>query len=240
MLRRSIGLVVLVASLSAGPALAASMYEFGFDSSTYEVAPGQNLTVSVYLYETITAGDTSVLATAKIMSTGVRISYDSTSTATDPVTLASVANPIQGGPAFTDESGDFGDWVTTYSTPSEFTSVGTGAANPIAGLELSSWTEVPGVEVAGSGGRKYSILLGTVTLTAGDILEETTTLKASDLFTNRDDTYTYSPLNVLDDVPIWSSTAQITVVPEPSAWIGLSSMALMAGIFWKIRSRRRK
>jgi hypothetical protein len=244
MLHRSLALAAVACLLRASPLMAASMYEFGFDSSTYEVKPGATFTVSVYLYETITAGNYSVLANDQIANAGVRVSYDASSTATDPVSLASEANAIQAAPAFTDETDDRfpTDFVTVYSTPAEFAAGGTGAANPIAGLDVSSFTPIPGTVVAGSGGQKYAVEIGSIKMTAGDILGETTVIKASDLFTNSVNTYTNAPWVGLDESPltIYATTAQITVVPEPSAWIGLSSMTLMAGIFWKIRSRRRK
>jgi len=228
---RAFALLPLICLALAGPAQAASMYEFTFDQAVYTVTPGETVTVEVYLYETVTAGTTSVLATEQLSDTGVRISYDSSTSPTDPATVTD----IQAASAFTDEPYDFAD---TYTGSEMQTMGGTGAANPVAGISVSSDSPVAPDPVPDTDGKEYAVLIGTVTFTAGDVVGETTTIKASDLFTNTQDTFTAYPYHHVLDSSIWSTTAQIMVVPEPACWVGLSGMGLTAGIFWKIRSRR--
>jgi len=228
---RTLALPMLACLWLSPVAQASSMYEFRFDQSTYEVAPGGTVTVSVYLYETVTAGDTSMLATDPLVSTGVRISYGSATNPSQPAT-ATVAD-VNAAPAFTNEPYD----NVVILSAAEVQDGGAGAPDPIVGLDVSSWTAVPGQVVPGTDGKQYSVLIGTVTFTAGDVVGETTTIKASDLYTGSTETYLNS-FTSLDSAPIWTGTAQITVVPEPACWVGLAGMGLTAGIFWKIRSRR--
>lgn len=205
------------------------MYEFTFDQSVYEVQPGETVTVSVYLYETVTSGNTSVLATEGLITGGVRISYGSSTSPTDPATVTDMS----AGPSFTNE-GDL-DSATLY-TGAEVLAGGSGLANPVAGIQVSTFTPDYGTVVAGTNNKEYQILLGTVTFTAGNVVGETTTIRASDLFTSSDDNTTdYG--RVLDS-SIWSTTAAIVVVPEPASWVGLAGMGLTAGVCWRIRSRR--
>ncbi len=214
---------------ATAPLPAASMYEFTFDQSVYEVQAGQTVTVSVYLYETVTSGTTSVLATEGLITAGVRLSYSSTPS--DPATISGMT----AGSSFTNEPGlDSAEFLTA----GEVSAGGTGAANPIGGLQLSTFTPDYGTVVAGTSNKEYQILLGTVTFTAGDVVGETTTIKASDLFTNASLTDTTTDWGTVLDSSIWAGTADIVVVPEPASWVGLLGMGLTAGICWRVRSRR--
>jgi hypothetical protein len=231
-MRRWSSLFIALACLAWAtvPLPAASMYEFTFDQSVYEVQAGQSVTVSVYLYETVTSGTTSVLATEGLITAGVRLSYGSSPT--DPATISGMT----AAPNFTNEK-DLDS--ATFLTAAEVAAGGTGAANPIGGLQLSTFTPDYGTVVAGTGGKEYQILLGTVTFTAGDVVGETTTIKASDLFTNASLADTTTDWGtVLDSFSIWTGTADIVVVPEPASWVGLLGMGLTAGICWRVRSRR--
>ena len=57
---------------SASVAEAGSVYQFAFDQLTYEVDPGTQVLVNVFLQEQVSAGTSSVLATDGLIGAGVR------------------------------------------------------------------------------------------------------------------------------------------------------------------------
>lgn len=223
-------LAALLGANLAGSALAASTFQYVFGAPEYTVGVGEQVTVPVYLLEIVNS-ESSILATEGIGTIGVRLSYDSSTTATRPATIADDAD-ITPGDHFSDELDDF---FTTY-VGTAVSDEGPGAANPVAGISAIAWSPVYGDFITES---RYSVLIGEFTFTAGDVVGETTVIKASDLFTDRYDTTTYDYGTPLD-AGIWSTTTTIvTAVPEPGTWAGLAGMGLMAGAYWRWKSRAR-
>ena len=68
-------------------ARAGSTYQLVFDQSTYQVDPGGQVSVSVYLQEQVSGGTSSVLATDGLISAGLRVSFDLAPLPSDPAKI---------------------------------------------------------------------------------------------------------------------------------------------------------
>jgi hypothetical protein len=62
-------------ALSPAWAQAGSVYSYVFDQTMYEVDPGAQVLVNVFLQEQITGGSASVLATEGLIGAGARVSF---------------------------------------------------------------------------------------------------------------------------------------------------------------------
>jgi hypothetical protein len=227
--------VCLLLVLIASPAHAAITYSFEFDKPAYTVQPGGKVDVVVYLVEKLELGDSSQIGSygAGIGDAGVRIGY--VTTPAHPATVAALSD-IVANAAFNNHEYDA---VTPYLT-ADLT--GPGLPNPVAGLLGSTYdAALFAADYPGHVGDWYRAAIGTFKFTGGAVLGEITTIRAGDLFTDRNDTLLFdsTPLDNYGGVAIGDSPiAQITVVPEPGVWVGLAGTVIMGGIIWMIRFRR--
>ena len=76
------------------PARAGSAYQFAFDQSTYQVDPGGQVLVNVYLQEQVSGGTSSVLATDGLIGAGMRVSFDLAPLPSDPAKVLGVGDVI--------------------------------------------------------------------------------------------------------------------------------------------------
>lgn len=221
-------------SFLTSPAWSAPVYYYQFDQSSYSVAPGGTVDVTVYLVEN-TGGGTSLLGGEGLLTGGVRLSYAGTNT-DDRATLTS-KDAISANPAFNESL----DNPVKYLT-SDFVAQGSGAGNPIAGL---SAMRADGMEegVLGEqiGADLYRVALGTFRFTGGAVENDITTLQASDLFDGETYNVTFITGQMLELSPygIGTATTTITVVPEPPGIVALAGMAVMGLVLWTVHGRRR-
>ena len=66
-----------------------SAYQLVFDQGAYQVDPGAQLSVNVYLQEQVSGGSASVLATDGLISAGLRVSFDLSPLPSDPAKILS-------------------------------------------------------------------------------------------------------------------------------------------------------
>ncbi len=207
--KRIFALIVVGAGVSsASVAEAGSVYQFAFDQLTYEVDPGTQVLVNVFLQEQVSAGTSSVLATDGLIGAGVRVSFDLSPLPSDPAKVLGVSGvlPNDGSGGFTGGLYHLGVASGSYAELSETVGL---SSPPIMGTDL--------------GGGLFEILIGTFRFTAGSIAGQTTLIQAGDIpgfseiVTNTGE--------VLDAL-IAPGTASIHVrgeaVPEPSSWIVLA------------------
>ena len=196
---RALILALLAAATSPLVARADPEYSYVFDAPTYVVAPNETVLVSVYLQETLGAGDTSLLSTEGLFGAGVRVTFGG------PVAIASESDVIA-NPEF-DQAPPVVDLVPGDS----------------AGLLESVDFANPAGAVFGTafGTDSFRILLGQFRFTAGASPGETTITAIDFLPGTSADTITGTTFTVLDDL-IQPGSARIQVrglvaVPEPAS-----------------------
>jgi hypothetical protein len=207
-------------ALGGGTAQAA-LYEFSFNQSNFTVSPGGTVDVPVFLRETVSPGEVSLLHDFGLVGAGVKVTFDVPPVPAHPARVLSAADIIP-NPAF-DLIGDRS--VTPGSS-----------AQLLEGTFLA-----PAVKAQGSG-PVYDILLGTFRFTAGSEAGEVTHLRAGDFdITGNFNVVNTLPPTVLDPL-IREGTATITVVlavvPEPAALIltALGGAGLL-GYAWRRRGQ---
>jgi hypothetical protein len=136
--------------LPAAPALADIMLEF--DASEYDVAPGDTVSVAVYLHQT--PGGSQIGAGNELLAASIRVEFDNPPVPSDPAFVASVLD-ITGSALF--------DASSASVTPGQY-----------ADLALTS---LLGVNVDSNG----DIALGTFVFTAGMFPGEVTHISVSEL-----------------------------------------------------------
>ncbi len=206
-----------VCVLGSPVAEAGSLYQLVFDQSNYQVDPGGQVVVNVFLQEQVSGGSSSVLATDGLIGAGVRVSFD--------------LPPLPSEPASILGTGD----VTPNDGPGGFTGgFQSVSVTPGSHADLTETTEIgsPAVFATDLGGGLFQILIGSFRFTAGSIAGQTTSIQAGDIpGGNNEDWFTGSE-QPLDDL-ISPGTASIQVrggaVPEPSSLVGLMLGLIGAG-----------
>jgi hypothetical protein len=245
MLRRIAGLIALAAcALLTSPVGAAISYSYVATVSNTGPQPGTTVTVSVFLQETVSFPDTTLINPPNgqgLLSAGVAVQQMGTppANATTISTIAGNNSAIGAGGGF----GASGSYQTNLA----------GDGSKAALLEKVGAGVTPGPSTNGSG----RILLGTLTLTAGAAYTATTFSIPS--FTNSDHTlalesttgpYTFTKnlggttfdLDPDHTSPTYSgandvtNTFTITVVPEPGSMM-LCGLAVCGGLFGAYRRR---
>jgi hypothetical protein len=205
-------------ALSPAWAQAGSSYSYVFDQPTYQVDPGSQVLVKVFLQEHITDGSLSVLATEGLVGAGVRVSFDLSPLPGDPAKVLSAGDVIPN-----DGSGAFdGGFQSIALVPGSY-------ADLTESVDLFS----PAVLGTQAGADLYQVLLGTFRFTAGAIVGQTTLIQASDI-PGTLDTVTTSD-SIIDGQILSSAVAQFQVgtaaVPEPSSVITLTLGMIALGCF---------
>jgi len=225
----SLGLVVLLSSV----AQAERTYHYVFDRPVYSGNPGATVDVEVSLEERRESTDPpALLATEGLASAAVKLSYVNP-LPSEPAWLTDPAS-ISHNPQF-DDSLSPEKYLTADIVDEE-----PAAVDAIAGL--SEWISVNPLATSGAlaqeivAGEVYRIRLGTFRFTLGDILGETTTIRATDLFADPMDETTAFDFTVLDTL-IASAEATLVTAPEPASLVLLGAGAVLAGLVVR-RTRR--
>jgi hypothetical protein len=152
--RKLIVLLGVAAGLAlALPARASVSYEYITDQSTYNAAPGQTVTVKLYLQEVLTGASASLInSNGGLFSAGVGIQYSSNTTSTSS-TISGISNNLSAIGA----GGGFGTGGILQDQSD--------VSNGNAALFDAIGANVNQGPTADSNGR---ILLGTATITAGN------------------------------------------------------------------------
>lgn len=204
--------VGLLVWLGTAPlASAAIVYEFG--QANYDVAAGQRINVDLFLVQTDVGSDPVNLSVDGLFSGGVRVFFDDTPP-TDPAGVRSLAD-ILPNPSFDDTFiGETLDLVPGVSA---------GFSDAIDNFDAP---------IRGS-----RIFLGTFAFTAGNVIGETTNLRATD-FDSRFSDVLANDLGAteLDNlIQPGFATITVTAVPEPSGVIVVG-----VGLSCLITLRRRR
>jgi len=203
---RSLILTAILACVSlAGPAMADVVYSFEVEQAAYSLSPGQSIQIPVYLTETVTEPDSSLLASeGGLWSAGVLVQRSDSSVGAPVLLTGAAANEAA-----------FDDLPALTAVADDEASI----------LELRDLLQATGVlpdeTFPGSGIRQ--VYLGSFTLTAGATVGETTTFYVGDNTT--DDTRTWLNSTLLDD-DIQATSFRATVVPEPATLVLLTAGAL--------------
>jgi hypothetical protein len=249
MLRRLAGLLALAAcAILTSPVGADVSYQYVTDQSTYSPQPGMTFTVSVFLLETVTGLDHSVInppAGHGLLSAGVAVQQTGTPPpATIISSISTNNNAIGAGGGF----GNSGSYQTEVATDHS-----SAALLATAGVAQGPTTDLSG---ANGGGK---ILLGTLTLTAGAAYSTTTfsvtsfknstgTLALEQQPLNAATTFTTNlggqtqDLDKNNNNPAYTganatiNTFTVSVVPEPGSMM-LCGLAVCGGIFGAYRRR---
>lgn len=209
-------LFLVVTSLGGvGVARADTIYQYVFGAGMYQVPVNSIFDVPVFLQETISGSDTSVLAPggAGLSGAGVRVMFNDTPQPSDRASVLSV-NDIAASSAF--------DVVVPSVSSTDAGLSLFSLSNPIVHGEEYS----PGV---------YRVLLGTFRFTAGSVLGETTRIRATDFDPELQDVIT-SDFSTLDG-SIADGRSAITTVPEPDA-ISLLVAGGAMGLVYALRRRQ--
>jgi PEP-CTERM motif len=215
--------LTLLGALAGGHASAGPTYQYVFDQSNYNAAPGGTVAVTVSIREMLNPQtDASLLApgTDGLVGAGLLVQV-AAPLATRPAQVTSVAG-IQGNPAFS--------VIQVPQLPAP------GVANSAGLLELAGGAVFGTITSETATSETVLLPLATFTFTAGDVPGEVNNLVAMDTTI---DGMTPSANNVTAagivlDPLLLSGTATITVttaaVPEPSsvalALVGLAGLAV--------------
>jgi hypothetical protein len=193
-------------------------FSFGTDQDHYDVSVGGSVPVQVYLYETVTGEDSSLLVAEDGLFQAQVTIERSGAVPTDPAILFD----------YTPNTAEFDDaWSPEENAFTE------------SELDLTQFVDIDsiigptGVDLDG-GVRRVWLL--TATVQGGDVLGETTTFSVLDnpLF---EDTFTFLGPDVLDPL-IASAGFTVTTVPEPSSVLLLLQLGALCGIAcWRRRRR---
>jgi hypothetical protein len=241
--------LALLGLLCASRASAALTYQYEFANASgvaqnvWFVNPGEMTPIQVYLVEVASGGDTPALTTARgaLLSAGVRLTLISSVGGTTGTSFNAPHSNVAFNLAF-DSTASRNTYDGSGLTGS-FSTLGP-SGTPLAGLSetidfLSSGVQatpyVNGTTI------EYRILLGTFTLTAGD-LGNVSTIQASNLDPNGAYNVSADLSSLYDDSIAENNTpytATISVVPEPSTPAGLVGLAAAGGfvLLWYRRSR---
>lgn len=201
----TVAAVGLLASV-ATPVQADVEYRYAFAESSLQLLPGEVRSVDIFLEEAVSPPDTSILAdedglaSAQVTITRLSSLASSPARITDLTANTAEFNDISGPDiSFTDASGSILEYVDILETS------GPDGSPPSAGVRR--------------------IPLGSVELTAGLIIGETTSFEAAD-DPSFDDTITFGGTQ-LDDLiaAVDNPPLTVTVVPEPG--LGLLSLGLL-------------
>ncbi len=207
----------------AGGAQASVMYSYVTNQSLYLATPGETVAVQMLLRETVTDGDPSLLGSeGGLLGAGCSILQDAL-LATEPASISSI---------LPDDSAT--GWGADGLFDSSFDAT---SAALLAAIGFDS-TQPP--VIIDQGGGVSDVLIGTVYITAGSILGETTgfTIDRRDEFTGN--TVTYATSWDLDNYdpnlggPAYANAApsafDIIVVPEPASLtvLAIGALGLMA------------
>ena len=197
MIHRLLALALLIVVAAPFTARADPDYRYVFDASDYEVDPSGTVLVSVFLQETIGAGDTSLLSTEGLFGAGVRLTFGTGPS--DPARIASASDVIA-NPDF-DQAPPLVDFV-----PESRPDCSRKSTRPIPrGRSSGSWS-LPDT---------FRILLGQFRFTAGAVAGEATSIGAVDFLPPpSDDTITGTNLTALDG-QILAGSARILVRARP-------------------------
>ncbi|HZZ44785.1 MAG TPA: hypothetical protein VFE58_17745 [Tepidisphaeraceae bacterium] len=204
LISRSFAIIAFLATAPLAPA--AIIYSFQTDQSTYNAAPGDMVSVNVYLRESFAAGDSPLLASEGILGAGF-IAAEQSVTSNPPQVLAS----------------------TDITPGTGFDGVSIATASPDASLFESVDFFSPPVKPLSTSNDPYDIFIGRLQFTAG-----ATPGKDGYILTTRSPTsqdfVTGTTGTVLDPL-IQPATFQIAVVaPEPAiAWIALLPLLVLSG-----------
>ncbi len=222
--KRLLALAVTGACLLASSiAEAGSVYQFAFGQTTYQVDPGSQVLVDVYLQEQVSGGSASVLASDGLIGVGVRVSFDVSPLPSDPARILHVSD------------------VTSNDAPGGFVGYQGAAVAPGSFADLSESIGILDSPVTATdlGGGLYRILIGTFRFTAGSIADQTTLIQATDI-PGLSDTVTGGGADL--DSLISAGTASIEVragaVPEPSSWVAMALGVIGAGGYGLARRHR--
>jgi hypothetical protein len=220
-LRRWIWMVLLMLPLAAASARGAVVFTYAFDQSSFTATPGEVISVAVYIVETVTAPDSSVLEDQDgLSSAGVSIARTG-SVPTDPARIMQV-------------SGNAAVFNDTILGP-----IYSGPLPEAAGVfQLVGFDQTSGAKGAVIGPGQRRILLATFDIQAGAVVGEITRFQARDFDPTTDDTVTWPSSSgssvVLDSqVAPADFTLQVVPIPEPSA-----ALLFVMGIFLSRRPRR--
>ncbi len=218
--------VVALSALALSALPAQAQYQYTFDSSTYTVAVGQTVNVSVYLTQTSGTG----LSGTGLQSGGVQLNYNTTyvtNTGTTPITPNNTtytgSTPTGFDPMFN---------VATVGNGSN----GLAAGSSVVGVSNSAAFGENAVK-AGSGAPNTatSILLGTfqfVGVTAGQTLTMTT-----NSFPGQDVNVLWDGTVIDSMIANSNATINVVAVPEPGTFILASLLAtgIVGGSLRRIR-----
>jgi len=190
-----------------------------FDQPVYQVAPGGTVDVSVYLQETVEAGDTPIFDSSQgdgLGSIGLSLFWND-APPSDPAKVLNDSD-VSENPAF-----DFVDTAAALADHAELNELIL-FNDPVYGIENPTDT--------------FRVLAGTFTFTAGSVAGENTLIRATDLDPGQDDTLD-SFGNVVLDSLISEATATVNVVPEPGSFVMLLGALGMALFYARTRRASR-
>jgi len=190
-----------------------------FDQPVYQVAPGGTVDVSVYLQETVEAGDTPIFDSSQgdgLGSIGLSLFWND-APPSDPAKVLNDSDERE-NPAF-----DFVDTAAALADHAELNELIL-FNDPVYGIENPTDT--------------FRVLAGTFTFTAGSVAGENTLIRATDLDPGQDDTLD-SFGNVVLDSLISEATATVNVVPEPGSFVMLLGALGMALFYARTRRASR-
>ena len=215
----AVAVIAAWSCLLCQPVYGAVEFAFGTDQDHYQVMVGSDVDVQVYLYETVTGGDSSVLVADEGLSQAQVTIQRSGAVPSDPAILVDyTSNTVE----FDDLL--LGPWESVF-TDSE--------------LDLTQFVDIAaisgptGVDLGG-GVRRVWLL--TLTIQAGSVYGETTTFSVLDN-PSFDETLTFLGFDPLDP-EIAPAEFTLTAVPEPASvivWLLLGAPCAIA--CWRRRRR---